>query len=95
MPITLETPVVVPATTEKTYNEVWLSFLQVNGGNPNAPIQLIAQIDPARTLENGQKELMPDGKQTVIINDLYGEATEAELQLVAGVVLAVKARAGL
>lgn len=91
MPINLTTPTVVPSIT---YNEVWLSNLQVMAGNPNKPVRVVAQIHEAATVD-GKKVLRPDSVKTVDLKDFFAAATPAELQIMGGLIMAIQARAGL
>jgi len=93
--IPLDYPATVPATAEKTYGELWLSSLGIQAQNPNAPIIIRARLEKARTLQNGKKELMPGGGVDVCVPDFFAAATEAELQLMSNLLLAIKARAGV
>lgn len=95
MPIELDAPVTVPAEEAKTYNEVWMSFMQVMATDPNQPVRVIASMDKARTLADGSKELMVGGRKNVNLPDFFGMATTEELQIMGAVILAIKARAGL
>jgi hypothetical protein len=76
MAIELTAPVIVPASEEKVFNEIWIRDFHVIGNNPNAPVRLYARVSPARTLPDGiTKEL---SSQTIkySIEDLYKLASQ-------------------
>lgn len=93
--ITLDNPVVTPATDAVTYDEVWLSDLHVMAPNPNGAVGLRATIFPARTLESGEKELNKEAATVVKVDDFFADAGESELELMYALILAIKARAGV
>ena len=92
--ITLNTPVVVPATEEKTFDEVWLATFSVDARNPNGKTSLSATMFPARTVD-GKKELAYTGRKEINVPDLWAVATQEEMVLMYNLVTAIKLRAGL
>lgn len=92
MPIPLTNPVTVPETV---FDEVWMSSLNVMAGNPNKPVRVVAQIHEAATAQDGSKLLRPNSVKTVELKDFFAVATPDELQIMGGLIMAIKARAGL
>ena len=93
MAVELSTPVVAEATAERTFNEVWLHTFNATATLGKCEIR--ATIIPCRTLEDGSKELLWDSRQPVHIENLWADGTPDELQLMYGLVQAIKARAGV
>jgi hypothetical protein len=95
MPISLETPVVTPVVESKTYDEVWLSEMSVQARDPNRPVSIHATISPARTLQDGSKELNQEAAVRVRIPDFFGEATEEDIALMVSIITKLKTKAGI
>lgn len=78
MAIPVTNPVVVPATTSQTYDTLWLSFLQVQAGDPNRAVRVMAEVCKAATVD-GKLVLAPTTpglktKGTLVINDIFAAA---------------------
>jgi hypothetical protein len=95
MAITLTTPVVVAATEEKTFDEVWLSEFHVDARNPNGKVALKATMYPARTTVGESKELSGVGRKEITMPDFFAVATPEEIVLMLSIVTAIKNRAEL
>ena len=95
MAINLENPVVTPTIESVTYDEVWLSRMDIQAFEANQPVRINAVLSPARTLEDGSKELNHSNDTHVNIEDFFAVATEQELQIMGGLIMAIKTRAGL
>ena len=72
------TPVVQPATDAVTYDTFWLSFLQVNAGDPNKPVRLMANVQKVKKNDDGTYTVPPRGlagaNGTLMIDDLFSYA---------------------
>jgi hypothetical protein len=82
MAIELSNPIVIPETVieEKTFNEIWLSKFIILANNPNERVSVMAEINRARTLPNGQKEFLPEGKIDYRCDDFF-TATQQDPEL--------------
>lgn len=77
MPIANPNPVVVPATTAKTFDKVFISSLNIMTPDPNGKSSANIAIRPARLLEDDTMELGPEtGLGFIRIADLYEEAAK-------------------
>jgi len=96
--IPLDTPEVVPAVPEKTYDLLWLSQVVIMANDPNRTVRVQGKIDKGRILEDGKTwELKPGGSTDVVINDFFAEAEkDPELATIMGMILSqFKTRSGL
>lgn len=96
MAILLDKPDIVPAAAEKVYDEVWLSFLQVNASDPNAPTIVNAVLSKGRTLEDGSKELKPNSSVNVRFDFFKEVESDPELLTIMGMIITkLKKKAGV
>lgn len=72
--ITAATPSVIPATSEITYDKMWMTNLRVMAQSTTEDAVLVASFKPSRVV-NGVHELMPDAEAvTVRVDGLFAYA---------------------
>lgn len=71
MAITKNTPVTVPATSEKTYNVWWVENLALDASNPAEGIVMIIDYRLCYLLPNGLPEFHPTQRKRVAVGNLF------------------------
>ena len=96
MPVELTNPAVVPASEPATYSHAWFPRIQIDAPDPNQDAEVHVDIVPFRVLEGGNKELMPNTRLQMHLENLF-EASEfdpkqvnAASQILAGATVAQK-----
>lgn len=86
----------VAAQPEKTFDELWMTFLQISAQNPNGPVRVESRIAAARTVD-GKKELKRIMDKPFVIPDFFKAAeSDPELLVIMGALLTkLKTMAGL
>jgi len=79
MPITLETPIEMPAQAARVADRLWLLSLNIIAPSPVAKVRLAAVLAP---YVNSTGEVLRDKSKTLVIDDVLGKAT-SDVQLAA------------
>jgi hypothetical protein len=77
MPITCETPIVIPASEEKTYNMWWIEKIYIDG-NTNQEKRVSADVRLALCYldEAGLPVFHPTERRRLIVDDFFALAAE-------------------
>lgn len=92
MATTVETPVVLPATEEKSYDTIVVLSTHSNLNPTTMKMRYSARVGLGRALESGGYEILKSSIKNITIKDMFTEGTEAEIALTMSVVDTLKLR---
>ena len=86
--IPLTTPVVIPASAELSFGEIWVPYIQIMAPDVNQECRVIAQIASMRTLPDGSREMSSQSPVDYVCDNWFEKcATDPRAAQVMGMLL--------
>lgn len=74
MALILDTPLVIPAVDEKSFDKIWITNLFIQSGtDASRPVVAVIEIAP---YSSATGEIKHDSKQSILIDDVLTEASD-------------------